>query len=225
MTSHFILGLGAIVILMQSTCAAAPGSGNEPRTVGDPIRLFSGKHLDDWAYRSADNAMPLQRVWSVQNGVLVCTGKPTGYILAKRALPKNYLLNVEWRWPGAGGNSGVFVHYSEKDGALPKALEVQLASGDAGDFWAGDGVELDVEDEERRKSGQRYRNLTDGSERPLGEWNAMQIICRGDEVIVKINGKLVNHATRCTERQGAIALQSEGTPIEFRTVELRKLAE
>jgi hypothetical protein len=41
---------------------------------------------------------------------------------------------------------------------------------------------------------------------------------------VKVNGELVNHATNCSERKGAIALQSEGTPIEFRKVELRKLA-
>jgi hypothetical protein len=52
----------------------------------------------------------------------------------------------------------------------------------------------------------------------------MEIVCRGDEVIVRVNGDLVNHATNCSERRGAIALQSEGTPIEFRKVELRPLA-
>lgn len=225
MTSRLIAGLSVVVALVHCSPAVEPGSVSEPRTTGKAIRLFNGKNLDDWEYRSEDKSTPLQNVWSVKNGVLVCTGEPTGYIFTARHDFENYLLNVEWRWPGKGGNSGVFVHYSEEVGASPKALEVQLASGDAGDFWAGDGVDLDVENEDARKSGPRYKNLTDRSEKPLGEWNAMQVICRGDEVIVKINGELVNHATRCTERKGPIALQSEGTPIEFRNVELRKLAE
>lgn len=225
MIARFIAGLCAITIFVQSSSAAEPAPVIEPRTTGKPIRLFNGKNLDDWDYRLVDKGVSMDKVWSVKDGLLLCTGKPTGYILTKRRDFENYVLNVEWRWPGEAGNNGVFVHYSEKIGKLPKAIEVQLASEDAGDFGAGDGVELNVENEGRRKSGQRYENLTNGSEKPLGEWNTMQIVCRGDEVIVKINGDLVNHATHCTERRGAIALQSEGTPIEFRKVELWRLAE
>jgi hypothetical protein len=51
----------------------------------------------------------------------------------------------------------------------------------------------------------------------------MEITCRGDEVLVKVNGKLVNHATNVSQTQGAIALQSEGTPIEFRNIRLHEL--
>ena len=51
----------------------------------------------------------------------------------------------------------------------------------------------------------------------------MEITCRGDEVTVKVNGDLVNHATKLSQFKGAIALQSEGTPIEFREVELNAL--
>jgi hypothetical protein len=51
----------------------------------------------------------------------------------------------------------------------------------------------------------------------------MEITCRGDEVIVKVNGELVNHATKVSQTRGAIALQSEGTPIEFREIKLQKL--
>jgi hypothetical protein len=42
-------------------------------------------------------------------------------------------------------------------------------------------------------------------------------------VIVKVNGVLVNHATKVSQTKGAIALQSEGTPIEFRNIKLRKI--
>jgi hypothetical protein len=67
--------------------------------------------------------------------------------------------------------------------------------------------------------------LSDGDEKPLGEWNHMEITCRGDEVLVKVNGKLVNHAAKVSQTKGAIALQSEGTPIEYRNIRLKKLSE
>src|SRR5688500_15502063 len=132
MISRFIAGLSVVVMLIHSSPSAQPASGSEPRTTGKPIKLFNGKNLDDWEYRPADKAMPLQKAWSVKDGLLLCTGKPVGYIFTKRRSFENYVLNVEWSWPGDGGNSGVFVHYSEKIGALPRAIEVQLASGEAG---------------------------------------------------------------------------------------------
>ena len=51
----------------------------------------------------------------------------------------------------------------------------------------------------------------------------MEITCQSDEIIVKVNGDLVNHATNVSQTQGAIALQSEGTPVQFRNIELRQL--
>ena len=155
----------------------------------------------------------------------MCKGKPAGYLLTKKNDYENYVLTLQWRWPEKGGNNGVLVHVT-KPGELdvwPKSLEVQLGSGDAGDFWVI-GTTIDVENIDKRRQDRRHLNLTDDSEKPIGEWNNMEITCRGDEVIVKVNGVLVNHATKCSQTKGAIALQSEGTPIEFRNIKLRKLA-
>ena len=62
----------------------------------------------------------------------------------------------------------------------------------------------------------RILNLTDGSEKPVGEWNRMMIECVGDEVKVWVNGDLVNHGKNCTATQGQIALQAEGSEVEIR---------
>jgi len=51
----------------------------------------------------------------------------------------------------------------------------------------------------------------------------MEITCKGNEVIVLVNGVLVNHATNCNVTRGAICLQSEGAPIEYRNVVLTPL--
>jgi hypothetical protein len=52
----------------------------------------------------------------------------------------------------------------------------------------------------------------------------MEITCKGDTISVKVNGQLVNEATNCSETKGAISLQSEGAPIEYRNVVLKPLA-
>jgi hypothetical protein len=192
----------------------------------DPIALFNGRDLAGWTYHLADPNVKMEDVWSVKDGVLRCKGKPTGYLVTKRSDLENYVLTVEWRWPGKGGNNGVLVHVTEPGalGVWPKSLEVQLASDNAGDFWVI-GTTLEIENPAGRIEDRRHKNLTDNSEKPLGDWNTMEITCRGGEITVKVNGDLVNHATKLSQHRGAIALQSEGTPCEFRKVELRKLGE
>jgi len=212
------LALVAAMVLTPSLTAA-----KEP-PVAKPIALFNGKDLKDWDYYLAKKGVLMSAVWSVADGLLLCSGNPTGYIVTKRRDFKDYVLDVEWRWPGKGGNNGVLVHVTTPDelGVWPKCLEVQLGSGDAGDFWVI-GTTIEVENAATRRQDRRHINLGDGAEKPLGKWNAMEITCRGDEVIVKVNGTLVNHATQVSQTAGGVALQSEGTPIEFRKVELRPL--
>jgi len=187
-------------------------------------QLLNGKDLSNWTWVTDKQGSKLDDVWSVKDGVLSCTGSPRGYVRTKKEDYRDYSLIVEWRWPGKDGNNGVLVHTSTPGalGVWPKSIEVQLAHGNAGDFWVI-GTDLDVPNEESRKKGRRHLNLTDDSEEPLGEWNRMEITCKGDEIVVKVNGELVNHAENCSVAQGAISLQSEGTPIEFRKVELKPL--
>ncbi len=71
--------------------------------------------------------------------------------------------------------------------------------------------------------GRRILNLTDGSEKPVGEWNAMKIECVASDVKVWVNGALVNEGSRATASSGQIALQAEGTEVEFRRVEIGPL--
>jgi hypothetical protein len=190
-----------------------------------PTSLFNGKDLSGWTpVHDKDGADP-SRTWSVVDGVLRCTGKPIGYLKTDREYG-DYTLTVEWRWPAGteGGNNGVLVHATTPRalGIWPKSIEVQLFKGNAGEFWVI-GTELDVADEATRKQDRRHKNLVYGSEKPVGEWNRMEIVCKGDTVKVKVNDTLVNEATNCSVTRGAICLQSEGTPIEFRNIFLTPL--
>lgn len=193
----------------------------------ESIPLFNGENLSGWTAVLAGEDARAEDVWVVRDGVLLCTGKPYGYIRTEESY-EDYRLTLQWRFleGSSGGNSGVLVHTSEPGaiGIWPKSIEVQLFSGNAGDFWVI-GTDLDVENEAQRKMGRRHLNLTDNSEKPIGEWNQMEIICKGDTIKVAVNGELVNEATNCTVTGGAISLQSEGVPIEFREVVLTPLSE
>lgn len=190
----------------------------------EPVLLFNGKDLAGWTYHLNKPDVKMDDVWSVEDGVLRCKGQPAGYLLTKKNDFENYVLELEWRWPEKGGNNGVLVHVTEPGalGVWPKSLEVQLADKEAGDFWVI-GTTIEIDKPEGRIKDRRHINLSDGDEKPLGKWNKMEITCRGDEVLVKVNGKLVNHAKKVSQTKGAIALQSEGTPIEYRNVKLTKL--
>jgi len=206
---------------------------------GDTVSLFNGKDLTGWTAdvpeRDKDPNAPPSFV--VRDGLLVSMGKPRGHLLTNDSY-SNYRVEVEYRFPGAGGNCGVLVHASTPralSAMFPQSIEVQMNSGDAGDFWCiQENIEVpDMEKRRPRKEGQAYGggpkdarrilNLTDGSEKPLGEWNRMVIECPGREVKVWINDALVNHGFNSTASEGKIALQAEGTEVEFRKLVLTKL--
>jgi hypothetical protein len=216
--------------------AAASDSAVVPDRV---TPLFNGKDLSGWEAdvpaRDTDKNAPDSFV--VRDGMLVSLGKPEGHLLTKQAY-KDYRLVVEYRFPGKGGNCGILV-FASKPRALykmfPQSIEVQMNSGDAGDFWCiQENIEVpDMQTRRPRKPGEKWGgaegdarrilNLTDGSEKPLGQWNTMVIEARGRTLKVWVNGDLVNDGFGATADQGKIAIQAEGTEVEFRKVEIGPL--
>jgi hypothetical protein len=192
----------------------------------DAITLFNGRDLEGWTAVLADENAKPEDVWSVVDGVLVCKGEPRGYLRTVREDFHDYVLSLEWRFPAGtkGGNSGVLVHATTPRtlGIWPKSMEAQLNHGHAGDIWVI-GTTCKIENAAERVKDRRHLNLTDDSEKPIGEWNKYEIRCQGDNLTIKVNGVLVNHVTECSVTKGAIALQSEGAQIHFRTIRLAPL--
>lgn len=203
------------------------------------ISLFNGQDLSGWTVDvpEADSGEPISPSFIVRDGMLVSMGNPRGHLITEESF-SNYRLEVEYRFPGEAGNCGILVHASTPralSDMFPQSIEVQMASGNAGDFWCiHENIEVpNMEERRPRDPGQAYGgrsgearrilNLTDDSENPVGEWNQMVIECRGDEIKVWVNGDLVNHGYNATATSGKIAVQAEGTEVEFRKLELTPL--
>ncbi len=195
----------------------------KPTVPTDKIVLFNGKDFTGWKLFLSDAAADVTKTWSVDASVLRCTGKPAGYMRTETPYA-DYHLHVEWRWPDNPGNNGVLVHMSGDDKVWPKSLECQLFVNNAGDFWVIGGVET----AEHAKGGSRVKGrrtikLKESSEKPLGQWNQYDIICKDDWIVVMVNGVIQNIATKCSEQGGKICLQSEGAPIEYRNIYIEPL--
>ncbi len=204
--------------------------------------LFNGKDLTGWHWDvpAMDKKPDTINPFIIRNGMLVSLGTPCGHLITDKKY-KNYRLEVQYRFAGKPGNCGVLVHASTPRALysmFPQSIEVQMMHENAGDFWCI-VEDITVPDMEKRRgpkenwgtSGNKQRrivNLTDNSEKPLGEWNTMIVECVKDEVKVWVNGDLVNHGCKATATEGQIALQAEGSEVEFRKVTvtgIRKLSE
>lgn len=207
MFSRSCLTLATLITL--TACAAEPAPPlPQPTPITGKTPLFNGKDLSGLVHVPAD----ADTTWSVKDGILRCTGSPTGYLRTAAAY-ENYRMRLQWRWPAAGGNNGVLLHIQPPDEVWPKSIEAQLESRHAGDIWVIGGADFR---EHLDKTIRRVPKQEDSSEKALGEWNEYLIECRNNTIKLFVNGILQNVATECTLQRGYIGLQSEGTPIEFR---------
>lgn len=196
--------------------------------------LFNGKDLSGWHVDvpEMDTNKTVRNPFIVRNGMLVSLGTPNGHLITDKTY-QNYRLEAQYRFAGEPGNCGILVHASTPRALyqmFPKSLEVQMESGNAGDFWCivEDVTVPNMEERRGPKENwgitegkeRRIKNLTDNSEKPVGQWNTMVIECLGDAIKVWVNGDWVNSGTNCTASKGQIAIQAEGSEVEFRKLEL-----
>ena len=217
------------LLLLCFVALAAHGCTAQPQTQ----LLFNGKDLAGWHVDvPAMDTSSVESPFFVRNDLLVSAGEPRGHLITD-AVFQNYRLEVEYRFASTPGNAGVLIHASTPRALyamFPQSIEVQMMHENAGDFWCI-VADIEVPDMEQRRGpretwgitegkARRILNLTDGSERPVGEWNTMVIETVSDSVRVWVNGDLVNDGFNATADSGQIALQAEGSEVEFRKVAL-----
>lgn len=216
--------------LALSSGPLAPLVHAQPRP--KTVELFNGHDLDGWEIvtlpTAKAEATPSWRYST--SGVLVVTGKPVSY-LATKASHQNYRLHVEWRWPAdaaKNSNSGILLHIASgptNHSAWPVCFQMQLKPTRAGDLlpMAEATFAEKLSTAPGAKTPQLDRLAAD-SEKPLGEWNACDILCVDNTLEVRVNGVLQNKITKLSPSSGRIGIQLEGTPYEVRNVRLSSLS-
>jgi hypothetical protein len=190
-----------------------------------PLALLNGKDLAGWELTTSPAAEIGAVCHYTDNGVLAVAGKPIGFLATKTSY-ENYQLHAEWRWTGTAGNSGVLVHIASgpKDRQWPLCFQIQTKNKSAGDLlpMAGGTFAEPLTSAPGAATPQRARSGAD-SEKPVGEWNSCDIVCRGDTIEVSVNGVTQNKVTKVSPSAGKIGFQLEGVAYELRNIRIAPL--
>ena len=201
--------------------------------------LFNGQDLDNWHVDvpEMDTVPNTKNPFIIRDGNLISLGTPRGHLITN-AEHEDYRLDIEYRFTGEPGNCGILVHASTPRALyqmFPKSIEVQMEHENAGDFWVivEDITTDNMVDRRGPKeswgitegTNRRIENLTNGLEKPLGEWNTMVIECFKNEIKVWVNGTLANYGYNATVSSGHIAVQAEGSEVEFRKLDITPITE
>lgn len=184
----------------------------------------------------------------------------SGDIFASLATKKeygNYHLRLEFKWGEkvyGQRNSGLLYHsygpFGAAFGTWMANIEHQLMHGNLGDTylmadtWCETKVIKSGDDKSylyapqgqpmnfsEKDNGRSIKKAFD-AEKPLGEWNTVDLYCYGQTTIHVVNGQAVMVNTKCSKTQngqlvpltkGKIQLQSEGGEFYIRKIEIEKI--
>lgn len=225
------------LLLLTSLALFAPvfraAEGPRPDAEGF-VPMFNGRDLTGWT-----NINCTPETWSVRDGVIHCTGEPVGSLRTLRQY-ENFILEVEWRHLKRSGNSGVFIWGTAINApGVPfhRGIEVQILDhGYAEDFERKNGKKSDWFTTNGdvfaiHGATMKYIGKTNGKrsfpieDRSKGapEWNHYRIVANNGSLRLHVNGKEVSGGDEANYRKGYLALESEGSPVEFRNIRIKEL--
>ena len=127
-----------------------------------------------------------------------------------------------------------------------QSLECQIQEHDCGDFYSVAGVIVDVEGSRKgdkgpityKKGGEKFTGVTSriirdvDHEKPVGQWNTIELIAFGGTCIHVVNGKVNMVMTNSRHKvdgkvvpltKGKIQLQSEGAEVFYWNIAVKPI--
>jgi hypothetical protein len=190
--------------------------------------LFNGTDLTGWV-----NVNCAPETFFVKDGMIITTGKPTGFLRTDRQY-ENFILDLDWMHMNKTevGNSGLFV-WGDPLPAMgtgyTRGIEVQVlvnlekegyytSHGDIFSIWGAKctpdrphphGWDRCLPSERRCKGG--------------GEWNHYRVEANNGAIKLAVNGKVVSGVSQVKPRKGYLALESEGAECRFKNIKIKEL--
>lgn len=212
----FVAALALTCSAIDSLRAADGPVAAKPQA---PSPLFNGRDLSGWEKVGRKAAAD----WLVEDGCIVCRGAGHTWLRTQRSFG-DFNLRLEYQL-SAGANSGVYVrvpadgnHHRVDSAAPPAGFEVQILD-DCSPKYAG------LKDYQFSASIYDIAGANPRNTKPAGQWNLLEIDCRGGCVRVFHNGVCVaqadaakNPALALRNTSGFLGLQSHNGQVKFRNV-------
>ncbi len=208
---HSMDRLALLSLLAGAALARTPDDGFTP--------LLNGKDLAGWVVTGEPS-------WEVKGGVLATRGSASGGWLRSEKEYEDFVWRLEYRVLKEAGNSGLFIRAAKDGNPAFTGMEIQIL--------ADHGKPADVHSScSLYGSVAPARNAT----KPAGEWNTVEITCKGRTLAVAFNGEKVldvqnlddpgipfqEKSLSARARKGFIGLQDHQDAVEFRNLRIREL--
>ena len=206
----------AVLALCFPAGAAEEGPASEAEkpasdSKAEWISLFNGKDLTGW--QNARNPKA-ENKWLVEDGCL--TNKSHANNIATVVQFKDLALKLEYKIV-PHGNSGTYLRGRVEIQILDSHGKKELAHGDDGGIYGLFPPKVNAS-------------------KPVGEWNQLEAVYRGDTLTVKLNGKVVQDAVKIAtvtggalpggvNEPGPIMLQGDHGKIWFRNIMIKPFRE
>ena len=192
--------------------------------------VFNGENLDGWKHEEGTTN------WVAHNGIIKHNGEngPTTHLWTEDSY-QDFTLSFDWRWAGRGVmkdqpvvqpdgshkgkhrieelDSGIFLR-----GKPEAQVNLWNWSAGSGEVW-GYRTNNKLPAEIRAALVPKTK-----ADKPLGEWNHMEITMRGDILNVVLNGEhvIVDARLPGVPAEGPIALQHHGQAIDFANLYIKE---
>lgn len=210
-----LIGCVGLILLTHFFPVSAVEDGFKP--------LLNGTDLSGWYAKDGK-----LECWQFADGMLSCMAEGGGWLTTNKVY-SDFVLRIEWRVPPEG-NSGVGIRYPEDGDPAHVGMEIQILDDSSANH-------KDIKDMQHTGSIYYQVAAKPGAVKPAGQWNQYEITCCGPQVTVKLNGIVVVDANldhyptangeytplKDRPRSGHIGVQSHGSRIDFRNLEIKEL--
>ncbi|MFZ5832150.1 MAG: family 16 glycoside hydrolase [Planctomycetota bacterium] len=206
-----------------------------PAAVGEGwVTLFDGGDLSAWT-------MGPDKSWVVEDGTITLRREMDGkehnsdYLWTKQTYG-DFVLELEFKTPEGPANSGIFLRTADRQDPVYTGIEVQVSNPYGKSKLSRTGIPGAIYD---------LVAPTVNAALPPGQWNQVQITCRGSNIEVVLNGQKVSamDLDQWTEtgknpdgtpnkfrqplkdfaRRGYVGLQDHGRTVWYRNIRIRPL--
>ena len=168
------------------------------------VTLFDGTSLDNWDRVGSAN-------WTLVDGVVQAdklATKGASYLVTKNVY-KDFELLVEF-WASHDANSGVYFRCADRNQITDRSCYEANIYDTRPDPLYGTGAIV-------------HRAMVKPMPKAGGKWNVYEIVARGPDVTVALNGAVTVHMRDSELASGPIALQYGAGAVKFRKVQIKPL--